>query len=148
MDQSMSKRMRRPIVILACALTGLLSGCGGNDAPDLNETLTKDLLAPPPALIPDRFIGTWDKSAAACTAKTPGEMRLVIEPGLMRFYESLVKVQEVHPVAEQEAVDVDATSTGEGVTESRRYRLTPDGGNSVIVRVGESSVRRVRCPTR
>lgn len=140
--------MRQPYLLLAFALAGLLSACGGNDAPDLNETLTKDLLGPPPALIPDRFIGTWDQSASACAAKTPGEMRLVIEPGLMRFYESLVKVQEVHPVAEQEAVDVDATSTGEGVTESRRYRLTPVAGDRIEVTQDNDRVQRVRCATK
>lgn len=140
--------MRRPIALLACATLALMTAaCGGGDAPDMNDALSKDLLAPPPAVIPDRFIGTWDASAAACRAKTPGEMRLVIEPGLMRFYESLVKVQEVQPVAEGQAVDVDATSTGEGVMESRRYRLAPAGANGLDVMVAGTTAHRVRCTT-
>ena len=98
--------------------------------------------APPPALA-ERFLGSWDVSAAAC-AGPPGEMRLAVEPGRLRFHESVARVEAVRP-AGAESVEVDLAFAGEGESwrETRTIRLLPD--NRLAVDAAGPPAERVRC---
>lgn len=108
-----------------------------------NEMVAEIPTAEPLPAIPERFQGTYDRNAVACGADT-GEMRLVVEPQRMQFYESVGRVTRVMP-RDDGAIDVDVVSTGEGVTEQRQYRLSmAEGGRLTVVASGAESTR-VRC---
>lgn len=140
--------MRRSI--LAAVL--MLGACGADPEPETN-TAVFDGRRPVPAAtsspaaldaVPVRFVGTWDEDAAACRAPTAGEMRLVVAPGSLRFYEAEARVQAIDDAADG-AIDIDAVTTGEGITEQRRYRLALAPGGAIDVTVGGATARRVRC---
>ncbi|MCD9006511.1 hypothetical protein LDO31_09745 [Luteimonas sp. XNQY3] len=95
-------------------------------------------------LIPDRFLGRWDADEAACRSGG-SDMALQIEPGALRFHESIATPTSVR-VLDGHAVRVDADYEGEGEawTDVRILRL--DGPDALFV--GDEaggSARRVRC---
>lgn len=136
----------------ALATVLMLSACGSDPVPTANETGASEdqpaaMATPSPVAltaIPVRFVGTWDVDAAACRAPTAGEMRLAITPQSLRFYEAEARTQAVADAGDG-AVDIDAVTTGEGITEQRRYRLTLAEKGSIDVTVGGATARRVRC---
>lgn len=93
--------------------------------------------------VPDRFRGSFDVNAVACGVE-PGEMRLVVEAGQIRFYESVGRVVRVIPMSNG-AIDIETVSVGEGLTEQRRYRLMMGDDGRLTVIVGGSEATRVRC---
>ena len=98
----------------------------------------------PGATIPERYHGRWDASRAAC-ARATSEMRLVVGPSSLRFYESEGPVVSVRG-ADGDAVAVELRLTGEGETrtETRYLRLTPE--RQLAVEVDGEAALRVRCP--
>lgn len=95
------------------------------------------------ATIPARFHGRWDSSREAC-ARTSSEMRLVVAPDSLRFYESVGQVTGVRSADDTVAVDLRTSGEGETRTETRALRL--DGDGRLVVQSGDNSAVRVRCP--
>ena len=93
--------------------------------------------------IPARFHGRWDSSRETC-ARTTSEMRLVVAPTNMRFYESVGQVVAVRSAGDTVTVDLRTTGEGESRTETRALRL--DGDGRLVVESGGTSATRVRCP--
>lgn len=138
--------MRYGWLVAASALA--LAACsGGSDEADnvlpLNETTPEVATAAPLPDIPAAFRGTFDSDAVACGANG-SEMRLVVDAREMRFHESVIRVTRVTP-RDGGAIDVDAVSTGEGITEQRQYRLAMGEGGRLNVTISGSESTRVRC---
>ena len=130
-------------LITACDV----AGTGGEAPASANAAANRQGLAPSAqpvrTIIPERYRGTWDASAAACDAHA-GEMRLVVEGQRLRFYESVASVESVRP-AGRGRIEVDLALQGEGETwqETRTLRLLPHG--QLEVGVGGIATSRVRC---
>ncbi|WP_114954034.1 hypothetical protein [Sphingosinicella terrae] len=148
--------MMRTITTAACAATMLrvLAGCGtpaenstagAAEAPSTAPADSADPAAPDArsTAVPQRFLGIWDVSPAAC-AGAPGEMRLVVGADQLRFHESVAAVRAVRS-AERGAVAMELELEGEGERwrETRRLRLLPHG--RLEVEVGGTGAVRVRC---
>jgi hypothetical protein len=138
--------MRYGWLMAASALA--LSACSsGPDEADnalpVNETTPEIATAAPLPDIPVAFRGTFDSDAVACGANR-SEMRLVVDAREMRFHESVTRVTRVTP-RDGGAIDVDAVSTGEGITEQRQYRLAMGEGGRLNVTISGSESTRVRC---
>lgn len=138
---------------IALAAATALAACSGSDETANNSMAADNLTAPVPTpaamtTIPQAFHGSFDANAVSCAADS-SEMRLVIAAGTMRFWESESRVTAVTPVDEpgvpQGAIDVDAVSTGEGITEERRYRLAMGEDGRLSVTNRGSTAQRVRC---
>ncbi len=95
-----------------------------------------------PAL-PARFLGTWDQSAAAC-AGSGSEMRLVVEPGRLRFHESVARIEAIRET-DGGHVEVDLAFQGEGESwrETRTLRRTAE--DRLAVEAAGPPAERVRC---
>lgn len=138
--------MRYGWLVAASALA--LAACSGGSEEgentlSANETTPEVATAAPLPDIPESFRGTFDADAVACGANT-SEMRLTIDARELRFYESAVRVTQVTP-RDGGAIDVDAVSTGEGITEQRQYRLAMGEGGRLNVTISGSESSRVRC---
>lgn len=156
----------RPSSFFAALLLAFgLSACGSPEsAPELggveagpggNEAATEPPAVQPPgsperpqagpdgAELPAPFRGRWDASESACAGRG-SEMRLTIEPGQMRFHESVARVERVRAFS-QGVAEVDLAFSGEGQswTETRTLRLLSDGRLSV--EAGGGSAVRTRC---
>lgn len=98
----------------------------------------------PSTTIPERFVGRWDSDATACTSGG-SDMALRVEPGALRFHESIATPTAV--VADNDdAVRVTADYEGEGQTWTAERTLRLDGPDALFVGddAGEG-VNRVRC---
>lgn len=138
--------MRNGWWVAASALA--LMGCSGGSDEDGNALAANDMTpvgatAAPLPNIPENFRGTFDADAVACGADS-GDMRLVVDAQSLRFHESDSRVTRVTP-RDGGAIDVDAVSTGEGITEQRQYRLAMSEGGRLNVTVSGSDSTRVRC---
>ncbi|MEF3081630.1 hypothetical protein V3391_05315 [Luteimonas sp. SMYT11W] len=94
--------------------------------------------------IPDRFLGRWDADADACRSGG-SDMALRLEPGALRFHESIATPTSVLPL-DNDAVRVTADYEGEGQTWTAERLLRLDGPDTLFVGddAGEG-VSRVRC---
>lgn len=137
--------MRHTWLVAASVL--MLAACSGGSADGnalpANETTPEVATAAPLPDIPAEFRGTFDADAVACGASS-GDMRLVVDAQALRFHESESRVTRVTP-RDGGAIDVDAVSTGEGITEQRQYRLAMGEGGRLNVTVSGSDSARVRC---
>jgi hypothetical protein len=99
--------------------------------------------APPAPALPARFLGAWDRSAAACAGRG-SEMRLVVEPGRLRFHESVARVEAVRETGNG-VVEADLAFQGEGESwsETRSLRLLAD--DRLAVEAAGPPAERVRC---
>lgn len=95
-------------------------------------------------LIPDRFVGRWDADADACRSGG-SDMALRVEPGALRFHESIATPTSVR-VLDDDAVRVVADYEGEGETWTAERILRLDGADTLLIGddAGEG-VGRVRC---
>lgn len=114
-----------------------------NNALSVNETTPEVATAAPLPDIPAQFRGSFDADAVACGGNS-SDMRLVVDAQQLRFHESEARVTRVTP-RDGGAIDVDAVSTGEGITEQRQYRLAMGEGGRLNVTVSGSESTRVRC---
>ncbi|EGF90403.1 hypothetical protein ABI_34240 [Asticcacaulis biprosthecium C19] len=93
--------------------------------------------------IPDAFTGRWDASTAACASTS--DMKLVIKPKELEFYESSGSVQSVTMASPTDITAVAAMS-GEGEQWQRTLRMElGDSGKTLTIDGGVGGVR-VRCP--
>lgn len=140
------------VTLLAIALP--LAACG-DDAPRSDRQAAD---APTPAAhmpdasanavatttVPQRFRGTFDRDAAACTARASIE-RLTIAASELRFHESLGAVKSVSADG-ADAIRIAADYSGEGMAWSTSQRLTLVQGDTRLVVAGEGApITRVRC---
>lgn len=97
------------------------------------------------ALLPDRFTGRWDADASACAGEG-SDMALHIEPGRLRFHESIATPTSVRPL-DDDAVRSELAFEGEGEVwqDTRILRLETDGTLTVADEDGAAATRRVRC---
>lgn len=142
-----------PLRLAPLALVLILAGCGGATGNDATAAANDQASAPeaspaapaaPPAAIPAAFLGRWDANDAACAG--PGsELRLVVAPDSLHFYESRARIEAVRPQG-ADAVTLDLAFEGEGErwAETRTLRLGLDGRLVVDAR-GGGTVHRVRC---
>lgn len=94
--------------------------------------------------IPERFLGRWDADADACRSGV-SDMALRVEPGALRFHESIATPTSVLPL-DDDAVRVAADYEGEGQTWTAYRLLRLDGPDTLFV--GDDAgdgVSRVRC---
>jgi len=95
-------------------------------------------------LIPDSFLGRWDADAEACRSGG-SDMALHVEPGTLRFHESIATPTSVLTL-DGDAVRVAADYEGEGQAWTAERILRLDGPDTLFVGddAGEG-VNRVRC---
>lgn len=145
------------------ALPALLAACGQPIEPDNNAS---PVVAPPPmpgavpaaneadnaaapdpqpaiaGAIPEAFRGTYDRNEADCAR--PGEYRLTVDAGELRFHESIGRVRSVK-VVDAAHIEVLADYQGEGETWQNVRTLELDGKRLTISGEG-TKIDRVRCP--
>ncbi len=133
--------------LVAVSALALAACSGGSDEGEntlsANETTPEVATAAPLPDIPAPFRGTFDANAVACGGNG-SDMRLVVDGQELRFHESAARVTRVTP-RDGGAIDVDAVSTGEGITEQRQYRLAIGEGGRLNVTVSGAESARVRC---
>ncbi|MEP9402147.1 hypothetical protein [Sphingomonas sp. VNH70] len=95
-----------------------------------------------PVTIPARFLGRWDRDAAACAAPATSIEGVTISLRELRFHESVGEVTAVAPGGA--GVTIDARYSGEGETWTTHQSLTLDGDRLTIMGEG-APIRRVRC---
>ncbi len=112
------------------------SGKGAAAAPSDRETVSDNV-------IPERFHGRFDRNSEACVR--PGEYRLVVTAGELRFHESVATVREVRNTGD-DAIVVTADFRGEGDSwrERRTLRLAGNEGLTVESEDGAQATR-IRC---
>jgi uncharacterized membrane protein len=133
-------------------MTGLLTIDGSGPFRGCARPASMPVPTPPDELgdedasttIPDRFLGRWDADAEACTSGG-SDMALRVEPGALRFHESIATPTSVL-VLDDAAVRVSADYEGEGQTWTAERILRLDGPETLFVGddAGEG-VSRVRC---
>lgn len=116
-----------------------VDGDGDGDVPtddDANNT-DEDVAG----TIPARFLGEWNKDAAACGSAS-NDSRLVIATDTIRFHESSGPVQSA--TVDGNELTVVARLTGEGETRDAtyRFRLSADGATLTDA---DSGLARQRC---
>jgi hypothetical protein len=147
------------LFLLLSAAAASLAACGPPDKADVttedNFIASEEQAAPAPeakvpahsaiqsAAIPAAFLGVYDRDEAACTA--PGEYRMEVRPGEIRFHESIGKVRKV-TILDQDRASVEAAYQGEGESWSnvRELRLS-DGGRTIAVSGDGADIVRHRC---
>ncbi|MBR0552185.1 hypothetical protein [Stakelama marina] len=137
--------MARAGLLIASILAFGLAACGGNDAepaPAADNVGAANAVSQAGDTIPQRFAGTWDTSADACT-RPDSEMRLVVSRDRLKFYAGTARVRLVTR-ADGELV-VAATLDSEGMTEERQYRLSLSDDGKLRVVADAARTIRVRC---
>ena len=132
--------------LVGCSGSPPPAGGAGNPAPPASEPPTDttppptDTTPPPPAppapspggddhdgddddgdtlaTIPSRFHGEWNSHLPDCGTGN-NESRLTVEAGALRFYEATAQVEAVR--VDGDALSVDTTLTGEGVSRDRTF---------------------------
>jgi len=95
-------------------------------------------------LIPEPFLGRWDADADACRSGG-SDMALRIEPGALRFHESIATPETVLTL-DEDTIRVHARYEGEGETWREERILRLDGADALVVEADDGEgVRRVRC---
>ena len=91
--------------------------------------------------IPAAFTGEWNQEPAACGTDL-NDSRLRVEPGKLRFYESVAEVKSV-TVHGPQAITVKAAFAGEVEVWTERFRmnLSPSGEELSV-----KGITRRRCP--
>lgn len=115
-------------------------GCGfvGTHAPPPGE-------APPvAATIPARFVGRWNRDAAACATPAASIEGVRVTPGELWFHESVGVVKRVEPIGPDQ-IRVTAAYEGEGERWTATQTLRVEGDRLVIVTDGRP-FSRMRCP--
>ncbi|WNO54885.1 hypothetical protein [Stakelama saccharophila] len=137
-------------MLAAAPVIAALAACdGAQDQGAENMAAINAADAPPTAdardanLIPERFLGEWDSSEEACRDES-SEMRLVVQPQHLQFYEGSARVRSVGP-AGGDGIAVAATLDAEGMTEERRFDLALEPDGRLAVTTGGSTMVRVRC---
>jgi hypothetical protein len=106
------------------------------------------LAAPEPDAkqLPPDYLGVWTGLEDSCADRS-AELRLVVTPEQLQFYESVGTIRGV----KVDGIDgflVDLSFEGEGQKWSRKQRLAlVDTGSRLIVTTDGSSVTRKRCRT-
>lgn len=115
-------------------------GCGftGTPAPPPGETVA---VAPS---LPARFVGRWNRDAAACARPAASIEGVRVTPTELWFHESVGTVKRVEPLgADQVRITADYEGEGERWTATQTLRI--DGKALTIVTDG-SPFTRIRCP--
>jgi len=86
--------------------------------------------------------GRYDRDAAACAAPA-SEMRLVIAPDMVSFYESRCRVLSQRPAGAGVEAVLACTGEGSGWTETMTFTPTGSGGVAVLAR--DLRTTRMRC---
>jgi hypothetical protein len=107
-------------------------------------------LASPPgeisqSTIPEKFQGTWDANANACSAAA-SDMRYHIGPDRMRFGDAVGRVRSVIPHDQSVSVRTSFRSDGDPWNGVVRLSLSPSG-DELTVQTGNSRTTRFRCST-
>jgi hypothetical protein len=96
-------------------------------------------------LIPDQYLGTYDRDVAAC-ASAGSEERLEITQEALRFHESIGEVRGFRP-GDDGSILVEADFQGEGERWRNSLRLRRGaGGTLVVTQPDGSSLARIPCP--
>ncbi|PZO79913.1 MAG: hypothetical protein DI632_03085 [Sphingomonas hengshuiensis] len=116
-------------------------GCGfvGTPAPPPGEA------APMVAAntIPARFVGRWNRDAAACARPAASIDGVKVSPDELWFHESVGKVQRVEPLSD-DRIRITAAYDGEGERWTSTQTLSVDGDRLTIVTEGRPFTR-IRC---
>lgn len=108
--------------------------------------------APPPGgqvataaadTIPARFVGSWNRDAAACVRPAASIEGVKVSPDELWFHESVGKVQRVEPLAGNR-IRITAAYDGEGERWTSTQTLAVDGDRLTIVTEGQPFTR-IRC---
>ncbi len=117
-------------------------GCGfvGTPAPPPGER------AAPAAVdtIPARFVGRWNRDAAACARPAASIEGVKVSPDELWFHESVGKVQRVEPLA-GDRIRITAAYDGEGERWTSMQTLAVEGDRLTITTDGRPFTR-MRCP--
>ena len=96
-------------------------------------------------LMPDEFLGTYDRDVAAC-ASAGSEERLEITQGALRFHESIGEARGIRR-EDDGSIRVEADFQGEGERWRNSLRLRRGaGGTLVVTQPDGSSLTRIPCP--
>lgn len=116
-------------------------GCGyvGTPAPPPGEGLAAT------AAIPERFVGRWNRDAAACAQPATSIEGVRVTPKELWFHESVGTVQRIEPLG-PDRIRVVADYEGEGERWTTTQTLRVDGNRLTIMTDG-SPFSRIRCPT-
>ena len=127
----------------------LLSACGESDR-DKMINRTETMIEPPPAAIPDSFVGIWEESLGRCFDKVVSASRLVVSPDKIEIAARSAQVSAVTPVpaTSGDAIDVDATIDVDGMTQDNRYRLVMTSAGTLDITVNDETMARIRCTAR
>lgn len=115
-------------------------GCGfvGTPTPPPGEATAA------PNTIPARFIGQWNRDAAACARPAASIEGVRVAPGELWFHESVGTVKRVEPLGANQ-VRIIAEYEGEGQRWSATQTLQVAGDRLTIVTNGQP-FSRIRCP--
>lgn len=99
---------------------------------------------PPVTELPKGLVGTWTADPAGkCTPGT--ELRIVVEPGRIRFYESEARITAITQV-DPHSWGIDAEVAGEGGTERRSFDLNlNEDGSMTRVQAPIPDITYTRC---
>ncbi|WP_156347545.1 MULTISPECIES: hypothetical protein [unclassified Sphingomonas] len=114
-------------------------GCGfvGKPSPPPGEATAA------PSTIPARFVGQWNRDAAACARPAASIEGVRVAPGELWFHESVGTVKRVEPLG-TEQVRITADYEGEGQRWTTTQTLRVAGDRLTIVTDGQP-FSRIRC---
>ncbi len=117
-------------------------GCGfvGTPAPPPGEQVATAAAD----TIPARFVGQWNRDAAACARPAASIEGVKVAADELWFHESVGKVQRVEPLA-QGRIRITAAYDGEGERWTSTQTLAVDGDRLTITTDGRPFTR-MRCP--
>jgi hypothetical protein len=96
--------------------------------------------------IPDQFIGRWGGSLQSCADPGADDLRLDVEPGRMRFWESTGRVLAVATDGPLKlALLMEFSGEGETWLEALEFQLSQDRGKLSTVTSRRNVASRVRC---
>ncbi|MDJ0278844.1 hypothetical protein QLH51_18790 [Sphingomonas sp. 2R-10] len=115
-----------------------IRGCGftGTPAPPPGEQVAADV-------IPARFVGRWNRDAAACARPAASIEGVKVSPDELWFHESVGKVRRVEPLADGR-IRITAAYDGEGQRWTSTQTLAVDGNRLTIITDGRPFTR-LRC---